>query len=123
MTKDIIQIVEKANSLNTDYRGKAKHICCLSCRMGCIDLEFSLNNGVCEHYSHRLSLDEINKEIRWQNIDVKRICKENNLKYGIMKDMLRNRIAISYKYYLILEMRIMEKREYDIYVERFSDGE
>ena len=120
---EINPIVEKANSLDTDYRGKAKHICCLSCRMGCIDLEFNLNNGVCEHYSHRLSLDELKSELQKQNVNLRKLCKDNNLKYGIMKDMLRNRLALSYKYYLILEMRIMEKSEYDIYVERFENGE
>ena len=120
--REINPIVEKANSLDTDYRGKIKNIQCLSCQYSCKDVEFTLNGG-CKNYKHRMSLSEINEEIKIQSINIRRLCKEYGLKYNIMQDMLKNKLALSFKYYHIIEMRIMEKNEYDIYVERFENGE
>lgn len=122
MCKTTNPIVDKANSLDTDYRGKCKDLICLSCKNGCISFEFVLN-GKCEHYVQRMSLNELNEEIRVQNINIRRLCKDYGLKYGVMQDMLKNKIALSFKYYHILEMRIMENSEYDTYIERFSNGE
>lgn len=107
--------VKVANDINTDYTNKVKHIQCLTCRMGCVDFEFALT-GKCIHYEKRLSLREIDIEIKIQNINIKRLCVENNLKYHIMKDMLNNKLALSYKYYYVLEKRIMEKEIYLEYI-------
>ena len=51
MCKESIPIVDKANSIDTDYRGKVKNIQCLSCKNGCVDFEFTLN-GNCKNYEH-----------------------------------------------------------------------
>lgn len=122
MCKNLNPLAEKSNNINTDYRGKIKNIQCISCAMGCVDFEFTLN-GSCQHYKHRMSLNEINEEIRIQNINIRRLCKEFGLKYNIMQDMLKNKLALSFKYYHILEMRIMEDAEYNTYIERFNNGE
>jgi len=111
-------LAEKCNSLNTDYRGKTKHLQCLSCKNGCIDLEFEMNNGTCVNYVNRMSLNEIKREIRVQNINLRKLCKDYNLKYSMLKEMLNNKLALSYKYYCVLEMRINEKDEYVEYLER-----
>lgn len=122
MTININNVVEKANSIDTDYRGKTKHVQCLSCKHGCPDFEFVLT-GNCTHYEHRMSLKEINEEIRFQGINLRKLCKNYNLKYYIMQDMLKNKLVLSFKYYHILELAINENLEYNKYVERFNNGE
>lgn len=124
MCKESIPIVEKANLIDTDYRGKVKDLICLSCKNGCISFEFVLN-GKCEHYVNRMSLNEIKDEIQRQNINIRRLCKGYGLKYGVMQDMLKNKLALSFKYYHILEMRIVEDESMQKYIERFEveDGE
>lgn len=113
------RIVEKANQLNMDYTGKCKHAECLTCKHGCMDFEYILN-GKCTHYSKRMTLREINREIRVQNINLQKLCKTHNLKYGKMKDMLNNKLALSYKYYIALENRIFEVELYNEYVDKFN---
>jgi len=119
---NINNVVEKANSIDMDYRGKTKQIQCLSCAMGCVDFEFTLI-GSCTHYKHRMSLKEINDEIRFQGINLRKLCKNYNLKFYIMQDMLKNKLVLSFKYYHILELTINENMEYNKYVERFNNGE
>lgn len=105
------EVVQLANGLNTDYTGHIKDTQCLSCKHGCISFEFILN-GECNNYEHRISLKEIKDEIREQNINIRKLCKDNNLKYWVMMDMLRNKLALSFRYYSALEDRIFEKDEY-----------
>jgi hypothetical protein len=110
-TDDELNKVSLANSLDVDYRGKTKDVKCLTCKNGCQSFEFIIN-GNCENYKERITLNEINREIRIQNINIRKLCKDNNLKYYIMVDMLKNKIVLSYKYYIALENRIFEKEEY-----------
>lgn len=103
-------LVEKCNAIDFGFTGKVKHIQCLKCRNACPDLEFNLT-GACIHYKERMSLREINEQIRKQNINVKRLCSEFNLKYFKMKDMLNNKMIMKFKYYKPLEKRICEKMD------------
>ena len=105
------ELVDKCNAINFDFTGKIKHEQCLRCRESCKDIEFNLT-GECNNFTERMSLKEINKEIRRLNINVKRECKKNNLKYGKMKDMLLGKRHMKFSYYKALEDRIMEKEEY-----------
>lgn len=114
-----VVIVGKANSLNTDYRDKTTDIQCLTCKYGCISFEFLLN-GKCNNYSKRMSLRVILDEIREQNINVKKMCTKHGLSYNTMMQMLNNKLALSYKYYFVLEQRIMEKNEYIRFLEDFD---
>jgi len=116
------EISEKANQLNMDYTGRCKNNKCLTCKHGCIDFEYILN-GHCEHYSKRMTLNEIVREIKVQNINLRKLCADNGLKFGKMKEMLSNKLALSYRYYFALEKRILEVEEYVKYMERFADGE
>jgi hypothetical protein len=112
-------IVDKANSLNTDYREKTTDIQCLTCKYGCISFEFLLN-GRCNNYSKRMSLRVIWDEIRGQNIHLRKLCNKNGLSYNTMMKMLNNKLALSYRYYFALEQRIMEKNEYIRLLEDFD---
>ena len=113
-----VVIVGKANSLNTDYRDKTTDIQCLTCKYGCISFEFLLN-GKCNNYSKRMSLRVILEELEFQNVNIRKLCDKNGLNYNNMMKMLNNKIALSYRYYSVLERRIMEKEEYLQYCDRF----
>jgi len=114
-------LVEKCNAIDFDFSGKVKHEQCLSCRNSCVDMEFNVT-GTCIHYKKRMSLREINRETKEQNINIRKLCKKCNLKYYKMKDMLQNKMIMKFKYYIALENRILEREEYAKYMEVF-DGE
>lgn len=114
-------LVEKCNAIDFDFTGKVKHIQCLTCRNACPDLEFNLT-GTCNDYKKRMSLKEINRAIKKHGINIKRLCKENNLKYFKMKDMLKNKMIMKFKYYKPLEERICEKIDEEKEYKRFMEA-
>lgn len=87
---------------------------CMSCKNDCKRIA---KIKECENYVKAMTLSEYNKEIRVQNINIKRLCKEHGLKYYMMKKMLNGKELFKYKYRKILEDRIFEKLEYLPYME------
>lgn len=114
-------LVEKCNAIDFSFTGKVKHIQCLTCANACSDLEYNLT-GTCNNYKKRMSLREIKEEIKNQNINVRKLCKKNNLKYFKMLDMLKNKMIMKFKYYKALENRILEKINEEVEYKKFIGG-
>lgn len=87
---------------------------CLSCMNDC--RRYTCNTP-CENYVKAIPIDELNEIIRYQNVNLRRFCKDNNLKLYILQDMLKGKIPPIYKYLKLLSDRLMEKEEYLPYLE------
>lgn len=87
---------------------------CLSCEFDC---KRRTNTNECVNYSKAIDLDEYREIIRELNVNIRRLCKENNLKYHIMLAMLKGKQVFKFKYRKILESHIYEKECYLPYVE------
>lgn len=87
---------------------------CLSCINDCKRVS---NIKECENFSLGTTLSEFKDEIRNQNVNLKRLCKENGLKYWVLMQMLNGKREFTYKYRMILEGRLTEKEEYLPYLE------
>ncbi len=110
-------IVEKCNSIDTDYTYKVKNKQCLVCRNGCPDMSFKIT-GSCGHFKSRMTLKELNREIKTQGVNVSRLCDKHGLSRNIMYEALGNKRALPYDYYYALEVRLNEKSEYLNYLDR-----
>lgn len=103
-------IVEKCNKIDMDKMQKAINKQCESCRNCCPN--FSDEPEECKNYSRRMTLKEINKEIKKQNINIKRICNDYNLSRNLMYEMIKGRRTMKYTYYCALEDTLLENDEY-----------
>ena len=92
---------------------------CMSCAFDC---KRSRDINECENYSEMISIKELNKMIREQNVNLKRLCKSNNLKYYMMINYLKCKFPMKYKYYKILFDRLHEREEYEQYLESYSES-
>ena len=114
-------IVEKCNSINMDNVERIVNPQCLSCRQCCPDFQLQVT-GKCENYSRRMTLKEINREIKKQKINIKRLCNDYGLSRNLMYEMLKNKRVFKYSYYIALEERIMESEDYIPYIEEVVNG-
>lgn len=114
-------IVEKCNSISFDNIERVVNPQCLLCRNGCADFEFKVT-GKCENYSQRMTLKEINREIKKQNINIKRLCNDYGLSRNLMYEMLKNKRLFKYSYYMAIEERIMESEDYIPYLSEVVNG-
>lgn len=94
---------------------KVVNMQCLSCCNSCNN--FLNNDGKCEHYKQRMSLEVLNDEIKIQNINLKKLCKNNSLDYSFLIKGLKGKKQLPFRYYKILENRITEIPEYIPYLE------
>lgn len=98
-----------------------KNICskCLTCINDCKN--FKANDEQCENYKLGKSMSEYLSLIREENINIKRLCREN--KFGkqldskLMWDMLKGKIYMLYKYRMILEERLYESDEWLVFLD------
>lgn len=88
---------------------------CFSCKHDC---KRKININECVNYARAIDLHEYNQMIKNQNTNIRRLCKENNLKYHIMLSMLKGKQVFKYKYREILERRLFEKEEYLPYIDK-----
>lgn len=91
---------------------------CLDCENDC---KRKSNVTECINYNKGYTIDEYNEMIREQNVNIRRLCKENNLKLYIMLDMLKGQKIFKYKYRKILESRILEKNIWIKYMEEGAE--
>ncbi len=87
---------------------------CISCKHDC---KRKININECVNYTKAITLDEYRKMIREQNANIRRLCKENNLKYYIMSKMLKGKTPMKFKYATILDEHLFEKEEYLPYID------
>lgn len=93
---------------------------CSSCIYGCKNEVPESKN--CVNYEQGLSLEELNDEIRNQNVNLKRLCKSHYLQYGKMKDMLSGKMDMHFKYRYFLMKRLEEKTIYIDYLSEVVNG-
>jgi len=62
----------------------------------------------CEHKVDEIELQDINYQIKRLNVDLYKFCKRNNLKYKILKEMLKGRREWNYKYLYKINNRLNE---------------
>ena len=91
--------------------------CCAICVNDCKEQ----GKQRCVNFRKSVSNRDYWKQIRQQNVNLKKICKKNSLKYGKMLDMLNGKIDFKYKYHVALENRLYEKELYIPYLEGFID--
>lgn len=96
---------------------------CTICIFGCKDIIAS--DIPCSNLTIGMTIEEINAEIREQNVDLRRFAKQYYLKYPKLMDMLHEKMEMHYKYRVALMDRLKENLEYEKYYERFEveDGE
>ena len=95
-------------------------IYCSKC-MTCIhDCKVHEDIKTCVNHVEMISLDEINEMVREQNVNIRRFCKDNDLKYYILMDMLKGKKNFKYKYYYLVIDRLKERSDYLPYID---DGE
>lgn len=88
---------------------------CLSCRHDC---KRKSNINECVNYTKAITLDEYKEMIREQNTNIRRLCKDKNLKYYIMLDILKGKMPMKFKYAAILDEHLFEKNEFLPYVDK-----
>jgi hypothetical protein len=83
---------------------------CKTCQNDCKN--HIKDNNSCEHYVKGRSMSEYLQLIREENINIKRLCKENRfgkqLDSKLMWKMLKGKIDMLYKYRIILENHLYE---------------
>ena len=87
---------------------------CLCCENDCKSKTYMEE---CQNYVEAISLNDINEMIKDQNTNIRRLCKENNLKYHIMTDMLKGKRVMKFKYRYFLEQILLEKEEFIPYLD------
>lgn len=93
---------------------------CLKCANTCLNVCNMFDIEYCSNYRERYSLIELSKQLKVQNVDLRRLCKDNGLKYRYMIDMLKGKVHMKFKYYACLEDRLCED-EFEKYTERFDE--
>lgn len=93
---------------------------CLKCANTCLNVCNMFNDNSCDNFRERYSLNKLNEQLKIQNVDLRRLCKDNGLKYKYMMDMLNGKIHMKFKYYACLEDRLCED-EFDEYITRFDE--
>lgn len=114
-------IVEECNKIDFNNTQRVINEQCLHCRNCCPDFEFKVK-GKCDNFSARMTLKEINREIKKQNINIKKLCDDYNLSRNLMYAMLKNKRIFKFSYYVAIEERILESDEYIPYFEDVSYG-
>lgn len=82
------------------------------------------NKNECDNYEPMVDkeeLEELNYEIRRQNLNIKRFCKKENLKLFVLKDMINGKIPFTYKYLYKINLRLNEKDEWIRYIDKYKD--
>jgi len=69
----------------------------------------------CINFESRISKDElkeINYELRRQNVNIHKLCIDNNLSYKYLIRALKNKMPLTYKQATIIQSRLNEKLEW-----------
>lgn len=90
----------------------------------CLDCIFECKNCMkdCKSFVRAVTKEELGdlkREIRKQNVNLKRFSRANGVKYTYLIKMLKNREPMSYKILYLLNMRLNEKYEWLDYVDNF----
>jgi len=61
-------------------------------------------------------LKEINYEIRHQNVNLHKFCRDNNMSYKYFTKALKNKMDMTYKQLFLINNRLNEKDEWVPYI-------
>ncbi len=77
----------------------------------------------CENHERAFELNELIEMIKEQNINLEAFCDKYNLKIEFLKEMLRGKILMNYKYYVSLctRLHVKEYDEFKFYESRFEN--
>ena len=92
---------------------------CHTCTQNCKELE---PITTCEFYERCLTNAEYWREIKGQQVNLRRLTDKHDLKLNMLLAMLEGKAVWSYKYHKVLLSRLNELEEYEKYLEEF-DGE
>ena len=120
--EEVKSIVNQINNIDFDFTGKIINENCLKCANSCPDVTYRFIEN-CPYYAERYSLNVLNKQLSMQNVNLRRLCKDNGLKYHYMKQMLNGKLHMKFKYYVTLKERLEEIEESAEYIERENYGE
>lgn len=90
---------------------------CYNCRMDCKKKEEITQ---CKNFEKGLSSKEYWKLIKQENINLKRLCNDNQLSLNTIYKMLNNKMHWTYKYRYFLEKRLFINEQYEEYYDRFE---
>ncbi len=74
------------------------------------------NKDNCEHFKVGTPISEYIKIIQYHNVNLHKVCQKHNLKYSLLKKMLKGKMDFAYKYRICLEEELYEKDEYTPYL-------
>lgn len=94
---------------------------CSMCIFGCKN---EIPNDIpCKNLTLGMTVEEINHELKEQNVNLRRLANQYYLKYPKLIEMLNGKLEMHYKYRVALMNRLKENSEFDEYYARFEDGE
>jgi len=97
-----------------------KSTMCDTCLYDCV---LMCEDNKCQNYVLAPTTEEYWEIIHELNTNLRRICKDNNLNFKVMMDMLSNKQRFIYKYHRVLIDNLYESEENQKYIVRFDDGE